>query len=193
MVTDLTVGMAGTDVRAGIIKAGTSLDVVHPGEERVLRAAAAAQRETGAPITTHTGAGTMAVDQARILSEAGAEPGRVCLGHLDRRLDFDTHRGLAEDGFLLGYDCTSKDWYEPDARRVEHIARLFEAGLGGHLCLSGDLARRSQLVAWGGGPGYTHIPWRLVPWLRRVGLGDPELHTLLVENPARLLTWRPVA
>lgn len=192
MTVDLTEGMAGTDVLAGIIKAGSSLDVVLPGEERVLRAAAVAQRELGAPITTHTSAGTMAPEQARILRQAGADPGRVCIGHLDRRLDFDTHRGLAEQGFMLGYDCTSKDWYEPDALRVEHVARMFEAGLGTHLLLSSDLARRSQLVAWGGGPGYTHVPWRIVPWLRRVGLGDAELHTLLVENPARLLTWGPV-
>ncbi|MFJ5560758.1 phosphotriesterase [Streptomyces sp. NPDC093250] len=191
MVRDLTVGIDGTPVRAGIIKAGTSHNAVLPAEERVIRAAARAQRETGAPITTHTTAGTMASEQARIFLSAGADPRRVCLGHLDRHLDFDTHRDLAEQGFFLGYDCISKDWYEPDARRVEHIARLFEAGLGAHICLSGDLARRSQLVAWGGGPGYTYIPWRFVPWLRRVGLGDAELRMLLVDNPARLLTWGP--
>ncbi|WP_211590222.1 phosphotriesterase [Microbispora sp. H11081] len=193
MVTDLVTGMADTGVRSGIIKAGTSYEVVLAAEERVLRAAARAQRETGAPITTHTSAGTMAREQADILLDAGADPYHVCLGHLDRRLDFDTHRGLAEDGFFLGYDCVSKDWYEPDARRVEHIVRLFEAGLGDHICLSGDLARRSQLVSWGGGPGYTYIPWRLAPWLRRAGLGDDELRALMVDNPARLLTWGPRA
>jgi predicted metal-dependent phosphotriesterase family hydrolase len=192
MLSDLRTGMAGTDVRAGIIKAGTSHNAVLPAEERTLRAAARAQQLTGAPITTHTTAGTMAQEQARILSDAGADPRRVCLGHLDRHLDFDTHCGLAKDGFFLGYDCISKDWYEPDAKRVEHIARLFDAGLGEHICLSGDLARRSQLVSWGGGPGYTYILWRFVPWLRRVGLGDDELRTLLQRNPARLLTWGPI-
>lgn len=192
MLVDLTTGTAGTEIRAGIIKAGSSLGTVLPGEERVLRAAGRVQQETGAPVTTHTSAGTMAPTQARLLVEGGADPRKVCLGHLDRRLDFDTHRALAEEGFILGYDCVSKDWYEPDARRVEHIARLFEVGLGEHICLSGDLARRSQLVAWGGGPGYTYIPWRLVPWLRRVGLGEADVRTLLVDNPTRLLTWHAV-
>ena len=156
----------------------------------MLRAAASAQAATGAPITTHTTAGTMATAQGRILLEAGADPTHTCIGHLDRRLDFDEHRRLAEQGFFLGYDCTSKDWYEPDSRRVEFIARFFAAGLGNHICLSGDLARRSSLVAWGGGPGYTHIPYRLIPWLRRAGLGEPEVNTLVVRNPARLLAWR---
>lgn len=189
MIRDLTVGMDNTDVLAGVIKIGTSKDEILPAEERVIRAAATAQRLTGAPITTHTSAGTMAAEQAYLLAKAGAEPSRVCIGHLDRRLDFDAHRRLAEAGFYLGYDQVSKDWYEPDSSRVDHIVRLFEAGLGNRLLLSGDLARRSQLVAWGGGPGYTSIPWRLVPWLRRAGLSDHELNTLLVENPARFLTW----
>src|SRR5215212_538509 len=49
-VRDLTVGMDYTDVRAGVVKAGSSLDRVTDTEARVIRAAAAAQRETGAPI-----------------------------------------------------------------------------------------------------------------------------------------------
>jgi 5-phospho-D-xylono-1,4-lactonase len=190
MVQELTAGIGLSGVRAGIVKAGSSKDEVTAAEERVLRAAARAQAATGAPITTHTTAGTMAAEQARILLDAGADPTHTCIGHLDRRLDFDEHRRLAEQGFFLGYDCTSKDWYEPDSRRVEFIIRLFDLGLGGHICLSGDLARRSSLVAWGGGPGYTHIPHRLIPWLRKAGLGDREVSTLTVRNPARLLAWR---
>lgn len=190
MVRDLTEGCDGTGVRAGVIKAGSSRDYVSPAERRVLRAAAKAQSITGAPITTHTTAGTMATEQARILMDAGADPRRVCLGHLDRRLAYAEHRALAIDGFFLGYDCFSKDWYEPDAARVDAIIRLCREGLADHLCLSGDLARRSQRVAWGGGPGYTYIPWRVVPWLRREGAGDEDIEQIMVENPRRLLTWQ---
>jgi predicted metal-dependent phosphotriesterase family hydrolase len=190
MVRDLTEGCDGTAVRAGIIKAGSSHNAVSPAERRVLRAAAKAQAITGAPITTHTTAGTMAAEQARILVEAGADPRRVCLGHLDRRLAYAEHRALASDGFLLGYDCFSKDWYEPDAARVDCIIRLCRDGLAAHLCVSGDLARRSQRVAWGGGPGYTFIPWRIVPWLRREGASDEDIEQIMVGNPRRLLTWQ---
>jgi phosphotriesterase-related protein len=189
MTADLTVGIDGSEVRAGIIKAGSSRDEVTDAEERVLTAAGITQRRTGSPITTHTTAGTMAPDQARILLAAGADPRRVCLGHLDRRLLYPELRALAREGFLLGFDCISKDWYEPDAKRVETVARLVDDGLVEHVVLSGDLARRSSWVSWGGGPGYSYIPWRFVPWLRRQGLGEQAIRQITVGNPARLLTW----
>jgi phosphotriesterase-related protein len=189
MTADLTVGVDGSGVRAGIIKAGSSRDEVTDAEERVLTAAGITQGRTGSPITTHTTAGTMAPDQARILLAAGADPRRVCLGHLDRRLLYPELRALAREGFLLGFDCISKDWYEPDAKRVETVARLVDDGLVEHLVLSGDLARRSSWVSWGGGPGYSYIPWRFVPWLRRQGLEEQAIRQITVGNPARLLTW----
>ncbi|MFC6237278.1 phosphotriesterase family protein [Longivirga aurantiaca] len=193
MTVELTEGIGATGVRAGVIKAGSSRDTVTAAEERVLTAAARAQVVTGAPITTHTTAGTMAVDQARVLTRAGADPQRVTLGHLDRRLDVAEHRALARDGFTLGYDCVSKEWYEPDSARVQAILRLVEDGLVDHITLSGDLARRSSLVSWGGGPGYSYIPWRLIPWLRREGLDDESVRRITVDNPARFLTWHEPA
>ena len=192
MSRDLLCGMDGTGIRAGIIKAGSSLDEVTAAEGRVLTAAARTQSATGAPITTHTTAGTMAAEQARILTAAGADPNRVCLGHLDRRLRYEEFRSLARDGFTLGFDCISKDWYEPDAHRVRIVLRLVDDGLGDRICLSGDLARRSSWVSWGGGPGYSYIPWRFVPWLRREGLEEPAITALTVDNPARLLAWVPM-
>lgn len=190
MLRDLTEGCDGTGIRAGIIKAGSSRDEISPAERRVLRAAAKTQSVTGAPITTHTTAGMKATEQARILVDAGADPRRVCIGHLDRRLAYAEHRALAADGFFLGYDCFSKDWYEPDAARVDSLIKLISDGFVGQLCLSGDLARRSQRVAWGGGPGYTFVPWRVIPWLRREGATDEDVEQLMVGNPQRLLTWR---
>lgn len=189
MVRDLTVGMDGTDVRAGVIKCGSSRDDVTPAEQRVIRAAARAQQQTGAPITTHTTAGTMALRQLEMLLEAGADPRRVCLGHLDRRLERATHAQLLESGVFLGYDCMSKDWYESDADRVALLAAFVADGHGDQLLVAGDLARRSQLTSWGGGPGYVHILWRIVPWLRRAGVPEPAVQAILRHNPARFLSW----
>lgn len=189
MVADLMEGMEGTRVRAGIIKAGSSRDGATTAERRLLRAAALAQQRTGAPITTHTTAGMAALQQVEILLDSGAHPGHVCIGHLDRRLDWDSNLEVARAGVYLGYDCMSKDWYQPDSRRVEFIRRLVAEGFGDRICVSGDLARRSSLVSWGGGPGYPHILWRIVPWLRRVGLTQDQIDTILVANPARFLTW----
>ena len=54
MVRDLTEGIDGTGVRAGIIgEIGVESDYITGVEERVLRAAARAHKRTGAAISTH--------------------------------------------------------------------------------------------------------------------------------------------
>jgi predicted metal-dependent phosphotriesterase family hydrolase len=173
--------------RAGIVKAGTSLDGPTKAEEKLLRAAARAQRETGAPITTHTTAGTGALEQADVLAAADADLTHVC--DLDRLLDADLHFELAWRGVFLGYDCISKEQYAPDAERVRFICRLVEAGYGRQVLVSGDLARRSYLEAWGGSPGYRHVLEDFVPQLRAAALDEDAVQALLVDNPAPFLAW----
>jgi predicted metal-dependent phosphotriesterase family hydrolase len=191
MLSDLTESMDEGEVRAGVIKVGSSLDRITTTEAKVMRAAAAAQAETGAPITTHTSAGTAAMDQIRVLEKAGVDPARVCIGHLDRRLVWREHLEVARAGAFLGYDCISKEHYEPDTGRARFIARLLAAGHGEQICLSGDLARRSYLDAWGGGPGYRYILEDFVSLLGAAGLDPGAVDLLLIDNPARLLTWHP--
>jgi 5-phospho-D-xylono-1,4-lactonase len=156
----------------------------------VIRAAAAAQRETGAPITTHTTAGTAAIAQVRALERAGADLSHVCVGHLDRQLVWEDHLALARTGVFLGYDCVGKEQYQPDAERVRFILRLVEAGYGRQVLLAGDMARRRYLGAWGGGPGYRFILGEFLPRLRAAGLDDADVRALVVANPASFLTWR---
>jgi phosphotriesterase-related protein len=189
-VGELEVGIDGGAVKAGVIKAGTSQGGPTDAEHALLRAAAAAQAETGAPITTHTTAGTGALAQVDALAAADADIEHVCIGHVDRLLDLDLHLELAGRGVFLGYDCVSKEQYAPDEERVRFIVRLVEAGHGGRICLSGDLARRSYLEAWGGSPGYRHLLEAFLPRLRAAGLDDDTVRSLVVDNPARFLTWR---
>ncbi len=187
-VSELTDGIGATGVRAGIIKVGTSLDEVTDTEARIIRAAAAAQQETGAPITTHTTAGTMGVAQARLLEAAGADLSKVCIGHIDRRLVFEDHLELARTGVFLGYDQISKEKYVTDADRAAFLERMVDAGFGHQVLLACDLARRTDLQAWGGSPGLTHLMTTFVADLRDRGLGA-EVGGLLVENPRRFLAW----
>jgi 5-phospho-D-xylono-1,4-lactonase len=189
-VSELSQGMEGGPARAGIVKAGTSSGGPTLSEAKLLRAAAAAQRETGAPITTHTTAGTGALEQTDVLAAAGADLTHVCIGHVDRLLDWDLHLELARRGVFLGYDCVSKEQYAPDAERVTFIVRLVEEGHGGQICVSGDMARRSYLEAWDGAPGYRYILRTFLPELRAAGLEDEQVQALVVANPARFLAWR---
>ena len=76
-VRELSEGIDGTGIRAGVIKVATGPGRITPYEETVLRAAAHAHRATGAPITTHTDQGTMGVEQLDILASEGVDPRAV--------------------------------------------------------------------------------------------------------------------
>jgi phosphotriesterase-related protein len=192
MIRDIQVGIGDTGVRAGVIKAGSSLNTITPGEERVFRAAARAHHATGAPISTHTEAGTMGLEQVALLRAEGVPPERIIIGHMDRRMDWEYHRALLDTGVTISYDQLSKEKYYPDSLRVEYILRIFREGYGDRIMISGDMARRSYWPSYGawGGPGLTYVLWRFVPWLRESGLADDAIEQLLIHNPARALQFR---
>ena len=165
-------GVDGTDIKAGVIKAASSLNTITANEEKVFRAAARAHHMTGAAISTHTEVGTMGLEQIQLLISEGVEPERIIIGHVDRKLEWDYHLTLWKTGVTLSYDQISKEKYAPDSQRVEFILRAVNAGFGKQIVLSGDLARKSYWPSYGtgGGPGLTYILWRFIPWLRSEGL-----------------------
>lgn len=98
MVHDLITGMDDTDIKAGVIKASSSLDLFTNTERKVLEAAALAHHATGAPISTHTEAGTMAVEQIDVLTGYGVPPSSITIGHAARILEFDFLARICERG-----------------------------------------------------------------------------------------------
>ncbi|MBA3943014.1 MAG: phosphotriesterase-related protein [Herpetosiphonaceae bacterium] len=188
MIRDIEEGIDGTGVRAGVIKAASSLNTITPAEEKVFRAAARAQRATGVPISTHTEAGTMGLEQVALLRSEGVDPGRLMIGHVDRNMDPTYQRALLQTGVTISYDQLSKEKYHPDRLRVEFLLHLVQDGWGKQFVLSGDFARKSYWPSYGGwgGPGLTYILWRFVPWLREQGLDPTVIDDILVATPARL-------
>lgn len=192
-VADVQEGMDGTEARAGVIKIGTSLNEITNVERASIEAAGAAHRSTGAPVTTHTEAGTMALEQIDLLGEAGVPPQRIIVGHLDRRLDFDYLSEVANRGVFLSFDQVSKTHYNSDVDRAAMIARLVGAGFGEQILLSHDHGRKSLYIAYGGYPGITYITERFMLQLMEAGVEAMDVRRMLIENPARALTIRPPA
>ena len=180
---DLQVGVNG--VRLGVIKLGSSLDQITPGERKAFTAAALAQRATGATITTHTEAGRLALEQLEVLIGAGADPERIVIGHLDRLLDTGYHEAVLRTGAYVGYDQIGKPKYATDARRAEALAILVARGHGAKLLISGDLGRKSYWSTYGGKPGLDYIPKTFLSMLCAAGLSAGQAEDLVVSNPAR--------
>ena len=194
MIRELKEGMDDTRIRAGVIKAASSKNMFSPGEDKIFQAAALAHLATGAPVTTHTEAGTMALEQIQKLTSAGVKPDSILIGHLDRKLEWDYLSAIAKEGVYLGFDQISKEKYYPDALRIEMIKKLIEAGYGGQIMLAGDLARISYLPSYGFGygPGYTYILWRFVPWMIEEGVTRENIDKILIKNPAAAFSWKEI-
>jgi 5-phospho-D-xylono-1,4-lactonase len=186
-VRDVAVGIDGTGIRAGIIKAGSEYNAFNDAARKLFRVAARAHAETGAPIVTHTSGGTMGLEQAGFLVERGVAPHRIALSHMDRSVDADHHAQVAETGVYLGYDCFGKAKYAPDAALVALIRTMLDRGHGHRILIGNDLGRPSYWRAYGGGPGLDYVLTRFVPKLRTAGFTRSEIDQLLVDNPRRFL------
>lgn len=179
---------AGDRIRAGLLKAGIGYWSVSRFERGVLDAVAAAHQETGAPVMIHLEHGSAAVEAVEILAAAGVSADRVVLAHIDRNPDPGLHAELAAAGAYLGYDGMARTRSWPDSALLDCLLRVVALGGAERILLGGDVARRTRYIAYGGMPGLAYLPARFVP--RPEQAAGPELvRTVLVDNPARWLTW----
>lgn len=194
-VRDITEGIADTGVKAAILKCATDEPGVTPGVERVLRAVAAAHRETGVPISTHTHAGSRrGLEQQRIFAEEGVDLSRVVIGHSGDSTDLDYLEELIASGSYLGMDRFGIDSILPFEQRVDTVARMCERGHAEKMVLSHDAscyfdALPEEVVAvampnW----HYLHIHNDVIPALKQRGVTDEQLTTMLVDNPRRIFS-----
>jgi predicted metal-dependent phosphotriesterase family hydrolase len=187
LIDDLEVGVGPHRIRAGIIgEIATGHRDIDPTEARVLRAAAAAQRQTAVPIATHALITSIGLEQLDILEAAGADLARVVIGHADTNPDAAYHEEILRRGAWLGFDTIGQLDKATDDWRADRVMELVAGGHLGRILVSSDVCKRPALVRNGGG-GYAHVLSDFVPRLRERGLVDADIQRLLVENPRRFL------
>jgi phosphotriesterase-related protein len=193
-----------TGVRAGVIGEIGCSSPLHDDERTCLRAAAQAQRQTGACVFVHPGREeTAPLEILDELRSAGADLERVVLAHLDRTVfNRDTLKEVAETGAYLSYDLFGNypSGFYPhnpkvqllnDAGRVADIEWMIERGWTEQILISHDIAQSFRLAKWGG-HGYHYILAEIVPQMRMRGVSEEEIDQILVGNPRALLTMVPI-
>jgi phosphotriesterase-related protein len=185
----VTKGINGTNVKAGVVKAGTMYMRMQAIDIKLLKIAAETHKKTGVPISTHTEGGTMCLEQVEFFKSEGVDLSRVAIGHSDRNPDPDLHIQMCKQGVYLGYDCPGKIKYGPDNLRINLIKKVIEAGYGKRILLGNDLGRVSYLKSFGGGPGLDYVMSTFIPRLRSEGVSDTEINDILVENPKRFFSF----
>ncbi len=193
-VRDITDGISGTGIRAGMLKCAIDADGMTAGVERVMRAVAQAHHETGTPITVHTHpASQTGNDVKRVLcDEEGVDPRRVVLGHSGDTTDVDHLCALADAGFVLGMDRFGINLETTFEARADTLVEMCRRGYAPSMVLSQDASCYFDwaepdlldvfLPQW----HYLHIGNEVLPYVRERGVSSDQIDTMLVENPRRL-------
>ncbi len=192
-VRDIRDGIADTKVKAGILKCATDAPGLTPGVERVLRAVAQAHRQTGVPISTHTHARSKrGLDQQRIFREEGVDLSRVVIGHSGDTNEIEYLEELIANGSYIGMDRFGIDSILSFEDRTNTVAKMCERGHAGKMVLSHDAACcndwlpedavRAALPRW----NYLHIHNDVIPALKKQGVTDAQIETMLVHNPRKI-------
>ena len=200
IVTDLTVGVGDSGVRAGFIgEIGTTWPWTD-NEKKVVRAAVAAQRETGAALMIHPGRHErLPLQIVELVRKEGGDLERMIMCHIERTIaDPAVLLELAATGVRLEYDLfgleTSYYPYNPafdmpnDGERMRQILFLIERGHLSQILMSHDIAYKHCLTRWGG-YGYHHLLVNVIPRLRGKGADDKIIQTLLIDNPRRAFAY----
>jgi len=192
---DLREGIAGTGVRAGMLKVYSDARGITEHEHRVFAAAASAQLQTGVPITTHSDPSTRGgLEQQQLLRLLGVQLDRVVIGHAGDSGDLDYLMALADAGSTVGFDRFGMEHTASDEQRVGTLLALLDRGYADRIVLSHDAAFFSRVTPpswrarkaphWHMGNLHT----RILPQLRARGVTEAVLAQMLVENPRRLLS-----
>ena len=178
-------GIETTGIRPGFIKTGVDAGTLSPLHRKLITAAALCHRRTGLRIHCHTGDGRAAMDILSVLDEQRVSPTAFVWVHAQNEKDGALHRRAARAGAWIELDGIAEESRDAHVSAVLALAR------------AGQLRRTliSQDSGWYhvGEPGggrfrpYTFLFDGFLPALRRAGLSERDVRTLLVDNPARLL------
>lgn len=204
LLPEITEGVQGTSIRAGMIKCATD-HAVTPVNEVMLRTAARLHRATGVPISTHSDvwAGTGKLQQ-EIFAEEGVDLSRVVIGHCGDSADLAYLCDIMDRGSFLGMDRFGLDGlafgevrFPTREARVKTVVELCRLGYTDRLVLSHDYSpiQNADVYEWlpreavtGLLPNWNwcSISTEVLPALEKEGLSASDIHAMTVENPRRV-------
>jgi phosphotriesterase-related protein len=188
IVRDLTEGVGGSGVRAGIIgEIGADRGYISAAEERSFRAAARAHRRTGVTINTHAARWPVGLAQLRLLAEEGVDPRRVIVGHTDSVPVPGYQLDLVGQGAYVSFDSIGTGSPYHTRRAAEYVLDLVRAGFGSQILLSHDICLHDHLRA-AGGCGYAYLLTEFLPMLTAAGLDQAQVRALTTDNPRAALS-----
>jgi len=191
LVRDFDEGVGETGIRPGVLgEIGTDKPWLSAQEERVFRAVGRASRATGMAVITHAVMSDVGLAQLRVLEDAGADPGRVVIGHADSYPSLEHYLRIIERGASVEFDFLGMSFTvmerHGEGRVIRLLLELLERGREDRVLLSQDVCHNSQLKTYGGN-GYVYLQETFLPRLRDAGVPETSIDRMTIENPKRIL------
>lgn len=189
---DITSTEGISNVKTGLIgEIGVSSEFTHD-ERKSLSGAAMAQVQTDLPLMIHLPAWfRLGHEVLDLVEKEGVDPHRVVLCHMNpSHNDIDYQQSLAQRGAYIEYDMIGMDYFYADQQvqcpsddeAARGILQLIESGFLNQILLSQDVFLKMMLTHYGGN-GYAYVQNHFLPRLKRHGLDDIALTTLMQLNP----------
>lgn len=191
LLHDIQIGMNGTNIKAGVLKAATGPNGVDRVNDKSLRAIARVHRQTGVPIGTHTDMSKhTGLEQQRVFKEEGVDLGRVYIGHSNDTKDVPYLEQVIENGSFVSMDRFGLDLAISEEDRVDLLVEMCKRGYADRILLSHDANSGADWLS----PALETLPnwnWscivdRILPKARERGVTDAQIHTMMVDNPRRV-------
>ena len=186
--SEARLGIEGTAIRPGFVKIGVDAGPLSGIDRKLVEAGGLCHLDTGLTLAIHTGNGAAALEIISILKKAGVSPEAYVWVHAQNEKDRATRSWAVQQGAWVEFDGVSPQGLEP---HVEAVVDLFHRDRLDRVLVSQDAGWYRVGEAKGGAyRPYTFLFDAFVPALRSRGLGEADIRTLLVENPARAFAVR---
>ena len=195
IISDISVGYKDTGIKSGIIgEIGLNGNPLLPEEINSAKAAAIASNITGAAISLRP---PVLIEEKHkildIISSEGTELNRVVLGHSNHLAeDFDSLMSFFEREIYIAFDTLgvvrSIASNNPDAIVANSIPKIIKEGYLDKILLAQDVCWKTHLKAYGGA-GYSFILEKFLPHLKKLGLSERDINTIMIDNPKKILTF----
>ena len=194
-IKEIERGVADTGIRCGIIKVATGRGKVSDYERKALTGASIAAKATGLPLISHTEGCSCGHDQIDIACGQGLKSSSLIVGHSCGADDHPYQKSLAERGSYVGFDRFGIITEVPDEVRMKNLKALSDAGhkekiLVSHdsvACFAGGLGSITEAELRNVMPNWemTHLFENIFPELKRMGMSQDDIDTIMVDNPRR--------
>lgn len=181
-VLELTEGIDGTDIRAGVIKLATTETGATRRETDVHRAGAIAATATDTAIVLHSPHAEITRDVLAVLESEGFDPARLIWAHAHDST-VEENLELAARGVTISYDAIG---VRDDTEMIDRIERLGEAGHGDRVVVSTDTSMWVNPPELAYERSIEHLLGVFLPRLE-ARLGSDTRRRLAYENPARAI------